>query len=600
MPRSPSPQLAASQAMNASMNRSWYGEQAALRRTGPSLRPVATNSSGRTSPMPAPGTTRRYYFPGISATPIDPQHPAVQHQSRVQSHHFDVRLPKLTTEGADSSYEDHLEFRYVDFLGQHPPTLAEIGVLTQDDELDVGEIAHFLNAAEPRTRLEAYPMWIMGKEIIRLLLLSKVGLRDRDLENLRKLLKDAQAKMREMESLLLAQQKENTELRSTLSEDETLLAQDEEALKAQQLELYELHSEIDKDAQELALRKSQTTVQAQRIDRLEAERERLALQEQAAHELQMDAQQKLAKQMRMSERDKKELTEAMESAVHQKEIKSRVMPLVMGWSKAEQTYALASLLENQGFESGSLKLKSTVDAFWKRQGNDFKKEHAKAAQLKEQRQSFVAAHNAEKAREQEATARELEKRIVETEQLSKELAESRAEVDDLLVQVAEQSRGGSRPGTAEEGAARGADGADIGIWDMVVTSDDGSFDVRANLDDEAASTVKLEAGTALKVLDEQVDGSGVLWVKTDTPGGWVRREIGKNAAELYGMWAVNSPLSAAGGGGGGGGGQGGDKSADAGAGGADKSAVGGDGEGVDAGCVHGLSACIPAAAQFAE
>ena len=145
--------------------------------------------------------------------------------------------------------------------------------------------------------------------------------------------------------------------------------------------------------------------------------------------------------------------------------------------------------------------------------NDFKKEHAKAAQLKEQ-QSFVA-RNAEGLGG--GHGREPREAVVETEQLSRPSRGLRWTI---------------RPGGDNEAAAapdsgagrpEAADGADIGIWDMVVTSDDGSFDVRANLDDEAASTVKLEAGTALKVLDEQVDGSGVLWVKTDTPGGWVRR-----------------------------------------------------------------------------
>ena len=113
------------------MNRSWYGDRRRRRpalRCGPSrrIRPAARRCPRRAR---RGATTSRH-----RRRPHDPQHPAVQHQSRVQSHHFDVRLPKLTTEGADSATRTTW-IPLVDFLGQHPPTLAEI-VLTQNDELD--------------------------------------------------------------------------------------------------------------------------------------------------------------------------------------------------------------------------------------------------------------------------------------------------------------------------------------------------------------------------------------------------------------------------------------------------------------------------------
>ncbi len=183
MLRAPSPLLAGEIA--ASTSNSWWDDSSTVLRRrsgGPRLRPVTVQGGRRQrNAPPSPGRTRRYYFPGISPSP-NLQGEVVQHTNRVESRHFDVKLPaKSTTEGTDGSFEDHLEFRYVDFLEAARPTLDDIGVLTKDREADVGEIAHFLDVASPRTRLDAYPMWILAKQIIRLLLQKRIGLRDREM-----------------------------------------------------------------------------------------------------------------------------------------------------------------------------------------------------------------------------------------------------------------------------------------------------------------------------------------------------------------------------------------------------------------------------------
>ena len=363
--RAPSPlerqsRTAGLSALNASG--SWYEDSstmsgAVLRRrsAGPRLRPVTVTGQRRTlNAPPAPGRTRRYYFPGVSPSP-NLQSEVARHAARVEARHFDVKLAATpTTEGSDGAFEDHMEFRYVDFLATSAPTLTDIGVLTKEGEADVSEIAHFLNAANPRTRLDAYPMWILGKEIIRLLLQMRVGMRDREMEAQHRLMDEAQGRMTAMHDQLMAAEKTNAGLRGQLSEDDQKLLEEEDKLKQQQMELFALHVEIEQERKEMTLRKSQTDVEAhllldqsKRIEDLEAERQRLEAAESDTHDLQLAAQNALSKQLQLSEQNRQELEEAMASEVLQAEMRRKLKPVLFGFTMPEKAYALAALLDEQ-------------------------------------------------------------------------------------------------------------------------------------------------------------------------------------------------------------------------------------------------------------
>ena len=105
----------------------------------------------------------------------------------VSSRHFDVVMDGENdpdTEGSNEEFTDHLRCRYVDFLRLSPspdmPPSAESAGLTRkldngEELVDVGAVAKFLDAAKPRTRLDAFPMFVMAKDVIRVLLSDKLS-----------------------------------------------------------------------------------------------------------------------------------------------------------------------------------------------------------------------------------------------------------------------------------------------------------------------------------------------------------------------------------------------------------------------------------------
>lgn len=541
MLRAPSPLLAGEIA--ASTSNSWWDDSSTVLRRrsgGPRLRPVTVQGGRRQrNAPPSPGRTRRYYFPGISPSP-NLQGEVVQHTNRVESRHFDVKLPaKSTTEGTDGSFEDHLEFRYVDFLEAARPTLDDIGVLTKDREADVGEIAHFLDVASPRTRLDAYPMWILAKQIIRLLLQKRIGLRDREMERLKKLVQNAQDEMTSMHDQLVLEQKTNVELRARLSDDEQKLLEEEDRIKRQQLELFKLHAEIEREKKQINMRASQNTIQSQRIQALEAEREQIEAKHAELHAKELEAQYALSKQLRMSERNRKELEEALASPVHQAELRRKIQPILVGWRKAEKNYALAMLLAEEGLEAApkrtgpsdsetaESKLKEAAYEEMKYELEDLKQSQLKQEQFRNQQDE-------------------------ELRRLKAELAASKAASDQLKAEAAARtvgtagggaSAGGgggveSGDGTSGIGASTDRDSTvDPGVkvpWTMVITREAEVFELRDDVQNPShAQTIRMTQGETVRIYEETVDGEGIAWVRTSR--GWMRRDAGNNCSELYEM-----------------------------------------------------------------
>ena len=508
MLRAPSPLLAGEIA--ASTSTSWWDDSStALKRRsgGPRLRPVTVHGGRRQrNAPPSPGRTRRYYFPGISPSP-NLQGEVVQHASRVESRHFDVKLPAhSTTEGTDNSFEDHLEFRYVDFLEVSAPTLTDIGVLTKDKEADVGEIAHFLDAANPRTRLDAYPMWILAKQIIRLLLQKQVGLRDKEMESLKKLVQSAQDEMTTMHDQLVREQKANVKLRAQLTGDEQKLLEEEDKIRRQQLELFKLHAEIEREKKQINLRASQNTIQSKRIEALEAERQRLEAEHAEMHAAELEAQHALAKQLRMSERERKELEKVLASDVHQAELRRKVKPIMVGWSKAEKNYVIATLLAEEGLEAAS---RRTV-------GSEAASELS-AAVHQEIMDELEALKQRQLQYEHDRNQHDMELR-----RLKAELAASKAESDRIEAEA-----------KAVATASVGNDSTEV-PWTMVITREAEVFELRNDPQDPShAQTIHMTKGDTLRVYEEKLDNEGISWVRTGS--GWMRRDAGNSCSELYDM-----------------------------------------------------------------
>ena len=511
MLRAPSPLLAGEIA--ASTSASWWDDgSAALKRRsgGPRLRPVTVHGGRRQrNAPPSPGRTRRYYFPGISPSP-NLQGEVVRHASRVESRHFDVRLPaQSTTEGTDNSFEDHLEFRYVDFLEVSAPTLTDIGVLTKDKEADVGEIAHFLAAANPRTRLDAYPMWILAKQIIQLLLQKQVGLRDKEMERLKKLVQNAQDEMTAMHDQLVREQKANIELRAQLSGDEQKLLEEEDRIKRQQLELFKLHAEIEREKKQINLRSSQNTIQSKQIEALEAERDRLEAEHAETHAAELEAQYALAKQLRISERERKELEEALASGVHQAELRRKVKPILVGWSKAEKNYVVATLLAEEGLEAAS---RQTV-------GSEAASELSAAAH--QEMMDELEALKQRQLQYEHDREHDRNQHDMELRRLKAELAASKAESDRIKAEA-----------EAVATASVGNDSTEV-PWTMVITREEEMFEMRDDPQDPShAQTIQMTKGDTVRVYEEKLD-SGISWVRTGS--GWMRRDAGNSCSELYDM-----------------------------------------------------------------
>jgi hypothetical protein len=126
---------------------------------------------------------RRYFFdPGERRN----AHPLPQH--------YDVILNSSTDATGDGA-SDHLSCRYADFLapelatswgaqegGAHEGVRAGAGA---EAEVDVAHLSEFFTAAEPRTRLDAYPMFIIVRDLLRRQMAGTLQLRDSQLQKLR-------------------------------------------------------------------------------------------------------------------------------------------------------------------------------------------------------------------------------------------------------------------------------------------------------------------------------------------------------------------------------------------------------------------------------
>ena len=97
--------------------------------------------------------------------------------------HYDVLLPSLRAK--DSAY-DHLRYRYVDFVC--PTTTAWHGMLDTHDSMgtvDAQKLMEFFQVAEPRTRIDAYPMYVLLRDILHRQLNGTLKLINKEAEALR-------------------------------------------------------------------------------------------------------------------------------------------------------------------------------------------------------------------------------------------------------------------------------------------------------------------------------------------------------------------------------------------------------------------------------
>lgn len=114
--------------------------------------------------------TRRYFFEGT---------PGPAGRALPSAHHYDVFLDgDEGTEGTE--IHDHMTCRYVDFLTQ--PVAQN---LRHGKSVDISELRSFLMYSRPRTRLDAYPLWVLAKDLLRSLLTEKLDWANKEAEQLR-------------------------------------------------------------------------------------------------------------------------------------------------------------------------------------------------------------------------------------------------------------------------------------------------------------------------------------------------------------------------------------------------------------------------------
>ena len=151
---------------------------------------------------------RRFFFAGSDAERGD-RYPVISH--------YDVLMEM--DERIDSTL-DHLRYRYVDFL-----TLADAhGVINRDtNTADIGELSRWLDAARPRTRLDAYPLFVLAKQILRSMLSGEL-----------KLANGANA---ELQAQLAAQRAREEAMQARLTTQQSTAASAQEALNSQIINL---------------------------------------------------------------------------------------------------------------------------------------------------------------------------------------------------------------------------------------------------------------------------------------------------------------------------------------------------------------------------
>ena len=115
---------------------------------------------------------RRYYFHELTRT-VKPSLPL----------HYDILLDDAKAKDHDT---DVLRYRYVDFVC--PPATAWRELLAggdeqdEEDAVDMARLSQFLNEAEPRTRIDAYPMYVLLRDLLRRQLNGTLRLRHGEAE----------------------------------------------------------------------------------------------------------------------------------------------------------------------------------------------------------------------------------------------------------------------------------------------------------------------------------------------------------------------------------------------------------------------------------
>lgn len=162
---------------------------------------------------------RRYFF----ATP----------EMRLGSLHFDVLLDPA--DKIDQS-TDHLRYRYVDFLTLPGAT----GVIDKDsNSADIEDIRKWLDHVRPRSRIEAYPHFVICKEVLHHLLNGGISFTNRLADQLRTEIEAAERKMEQ--------------LRDTYASGEAVLEQEIAKVTERIAELQEQLAALkDQSAQEIA------------------------------------------------------------------------------------------------------------------------------------------------------------------------------------------------------------------------------------------------------------------------------------------------------------------------------------------------------------
>lgn len=154
--------------------------------------------------------------------------------------HYDVLMPSSLAKDGE---HDHLRYRYVDFVC--PPTTAWHGMLDVTDEgadVDVKQLMNFFTVAEPRTRIDAYPMYVLLRDLLHRQLKGTLNLKHEEAEaakaendQLRRKLAEQAMRLAELERQLSADgvelrraevvQRERNKAEAALSKAETLLSQ---------------------------------------------------------------------------------------------------------------------------------------------------------------------------------------------------------------------------------------------------------------------------------------------------------------------------------------------------------------------------------------
>ena len=205
-----------------------------------SLQQPRTTVRGRTvAPSAAalalsPVVLRRYFF----ATPAT---------ARLGSLHFDVLLDPA--DKIDHS-TDHLRYRYVDFL-----TLpgAQSVLDLDSNSADIEDIRSWLDGARPQTRIEAYPLFVVAKELLHHLLQGGVTFNNRLADQLRAELEAAEAKMVELREMYGADEAVLDAAIAALSEAiATLEAELTELKETSKAELAEINAALQAARQEFA------------------------------------------------------------------------------------------------------------------------------------------------------------------------------------------------------------------------------------------------------------------------------------------------------------------------------------------------------------